>query len=121
MSDLINLPNIPVKTINLSNEIERVRHSIQSGGNASSDKRDAELKETCCELESLFINYLLKEMRQTIDKSGFISGGRAEEIYTSMLDTNLAKQFAHKGGIGLSSIFMEQLSKDYKQNENMKK
>jgi len=72
MSDLINLPNIPVKTISLSNEIERVRHSIKSGRNASSDNKNAELKETCCELESLFINYLLKEMRQTIDKSGFI-------------------------------------------------
>jgi len=121
MSDLINLPNIPVKTISLSNEIERVRHSIKSGRNASSDNKNAELKEKCCELESLFINYLLKEMRQTIDKSGFISGGRAEEIYTSMLDSHMAKQFAHKGGIGLSSVFLEQLSKDYKQNENVKK
>jgi Rod binding domain-containing protein len=33
----------------------------------------------------------------------------------------MAKQFAHKGGIGFSSILMEQLSKDYKQNENVKK
>ncbi|MBW2591208.1 MAG: rod-binding protein [Deltaproteobacteria bacterium] len=121
MSDLINLPNIPLNTISFSNEIERVKHSIKSERNASSVQRDAELKEACCELESLFINYLLKEMRQTIDKSGFISGGRAEEIYTSMLDTQMAKQFAHKGGIGLSSIFMEQLSKDYKQDENVKK
>jgi peptidoglycan hydrolase FlgJ len=121
MSDPINLPNIPVETLSLSNEIERVRHSIKTEKNASLGQEDAELKETCCELESLFINYLLKEMRQTIDKSGFISGGRAEEIYTSMLDTHMAKQFAHKGGIGLSSIFMEQLSKGYKQNENLKK
>ena len=117
MSGPINLPNIPVETISLSNEIERVRHSIKSGANSSLGQEDAELKEACCELESLFINYLLKEMRQTIDKSGFISGGRAEEIYTSMLDTHMAKQFAHKGGTGLSSIFMEQL----KQNENVKK
>ena len=121
MSDPINLPNIPVETISLSNEIERVRHSIKSGGNASSGQKDAELKETCRELESLFINYLLKEMRQTIDKSGFISWGRAEEIYTSMLDNHMAKQFAHKGGIGLSSIFIEQLSKGDKQNGKMKK
>ena len=121
MSDPINLPNIPVETISLSNEIERVRHSIKTERNTSLGQEDAELKETCCELESLFINYLLKEMRQTIDKSGFISGGKAEEIYTSMLDTHMAKQLAHKGGIGLSSIFMEQLSKGYKQNENLKK
>jgi peptidoglycan hydrolase FlgJ len=121
MSDPINLPNIPVETLSLSNEIERVRYSIKTERNVSLGQEDAELKETCCELESLFINYLLKEMRQTIDKSGFISGGRAEEIYTSMLDTHMAKQFSHKGGIGLSSIFMEQLSKGYKQNENLKK
>ena len=117
MSDPINLSNIPVKTIGLSNEIQRVKHSIKPGGPAFYGQRDAELKDTCCELESLFINYLLQEMRQTIDKSGFISGGRAEEIYTSMLDTHMAKQFAQKGGIGLSSILMQQL----KQNENVKK
>lgn len=121
MSDLISLPKIPVESISLSNEIKRVKHSIKSDRNASPGQRDADLQETCCELESLFINYLLKEMRQTIDKSGFISGGRAEEIYTSMLDTHMAKEFAHKGGIGLSSILMEQISKDYKQNDNFKK
>jgi flagellar protein FlgJ len=121
MSDLINLPNIPVMTIRLGNEIERAKNSIRSGKKSPSGQKDADLKETCSELESVFINYLLKEMRQTIDKSGFISGGRAEEIYTSMLDMQLAKQFAHKGGIGLSSMFMEQLSEDHSQNENVKK
>ncbi len=117
MSDNIIFSTIPVKTAMLDQKIERVKNSITSSKNASADQMDSKLKKTCCELESLFINYLLKEMRQTIDKSGFISGGRAEEIYTSMLDTNLAKQFAHKGGIGLSSMFMEQL----KQDENVKK
>jgi len=114
MSDDITFSTIPVKTAILEQKVERVKNSIESGKNAPVDQRDVQLKEACCELESLFINYLLKEMRQTIDKSGFISGGRAEEIYTSMLDTHMAKQLAHKGGIGLSSIFMEQLSKDYK-------
>jgi len=121
MSDLINLPNIPVETISLSNEIERARHSIKSVRNTSSDQKESELKKICGELESLFINYLLKEMRQTIDKSGFISGGRAEEIYTSMLDTHMAKQFADKGGIGLSSILMEQFGKDDEKNRKVKK
>jgi flagellar protein FlgJ len=100
---------IPVKTAMLNQKIERAKSSIKSSKNAPVDQKDRKLKETCNELESLFINYLLKEMRQTIDKSGFISGGKAEEIYTSMLDTHLAKEFARKGGLGLSSLFMEQL------------
>jgi len=117
MSDDMIFATIPVKTAILDQKIERVKNSIESGKNAPVKQREIKLKETCSELESLFINYLLKEMRQTIEKSGFISGGRAEEIYTSMLDTQMAKEFAHKGGIGLSSIFMEQLKK----NENVKK
>ncbi|MDX2441699.1 MAG: rod-binding protein [Desulfobacterales bacterium] len=60
-------------------------------------------------------------MRQTIDKSQFILGRGAEKINTSMLDTHMAKQFAYKSEIGFSSILMEQLSKGYKQNENVKK
>ncbi len=117
MSDDIILSTIPVKTAILNQKIERAKNSIESGKNAPVNQRENKLQETCSELESLFINYLLKEMRQTIEKSGFLSGGRAEEIYTSMLDTHMAKEFAHKGGIGLSSMFMEQL----KQNENVKK
>ena len=121
MPDDIIFSTIPLKTAILDHKIEKVKNSIKSGRNAPVDQRDVKLKETCRELESLFINYLLKEMRQTIDKTGFISGGRAEEIYTSMLDNHMAKQFAHKCGIGLSSIFMEQLSKGYEKNENVKK
>ena len=60
-------------------------------------------------MESLFLHYLLKEMRSTIDKSGFISGGRAEEIYTSMLDSEMAKEAARKGGIGLAELLLRQL------------
>ena len=58
MSDLINLPNIPVETLSLSNEIERVRHSIKTERNASLGQEDAELKETCCELESRFFYFI---------------------------------------------------------------
>jgi len=117
MSDDMIVSTFPVKTAILDQKIEKVKNSIESGKNTSVKQREMKLNETCSELESLFINYLLKEMRQTIEKSGFISGGRAEEIYTSMLDTHMAKEFAHKGGIGLSSIFMEQL----RQKENVKK
>ena len=46
MSDPINLSNIPVKTIGLSNEIQRVKHSIKPGGPAFFGQRDAELKDT---------------------------------------------------------------------------
>jgi Rod binding domain-containing protein len=70
---------------------------------------DSKLKAACEDLEALFIHQLLSEMRKTIAKSGLIDGGRSEEIYTSLMDAELAKEMAHSGGLGLSVILQEQL------------
>jgi flagellar protein FlgJ len=70
---------------------------------------DAELKNACEEMEALFLHHLLSEMRKSLPKAGLIDGGRAEEIYTSLMDAELAKQMAHTGGLGLSSMLLEQM------------
>jgi len=71
---------------------------------------DPKLASACNDMEALFIHHMLSEMRKTVPKSGFIDGGRAEEIYTSLMDTELAKEMASSGGLGLSAILQEQLS-----------
>jgi flagellar protein FlgJ len=71
---------------------------------------DPKLKDACEQMESLFINTLLTEMRKTVDTSGLMDGGRSEEIYTSLMDAELAKQMARAGGVGLARILIEQLS-----------
>jgi|GEM_PF-2044552 len=75
------------------------------------EKKDTSLKEAAVELECLFIEYLLKEMRATIPKSGLLSGGKAEDMYTSMMDHHLARELAMKGGIGISSLLMNELDR----------
>ncbi len=111
MSDLIFPPGVPLQSINKIDYsgLQRVQNPLESEKVSSSCKSDTQLKKACFELESLFINYLLKEMRATIPKSEFIGGGKAEEIYTSMLDSQLAKEMASGGGIGLSSLLCDQL------------
>ena len=42
-------------------------------------------------MESLFIQNMFKEMRASIPKSGLTSGGKAEEMFTDMLDAEMAK------------------------------
>ncbi len=88
---------------------QKVINALKSAKNLAADESDPRLRAACTEMESLFINYLFKEMRATIDKSGFISGGRAEEIFTSMLDVELSRKISAAGGIGLSAILLEQL------------
>jgi len=80
------------------------------------NKGSSRLKEACSELESLFIYYLMKEMRATVPKSGFIGGGRAEEMYTSILDLQLSKKIASEREIGISSALLEQLRGNFQHN-----
>lgn len=107
----ISLPNVPWQTINLTTKAERVKRAFTSEKLTSSGRNDPQLRKACSELESLFITYLLKEMRATIPKSDFLNGGKAEEIYTSMLDSQMARELSAKGGIGLSSVLLDQLDR----------
>jgi flagellar protein FlgJ len=86
---------------------EAIKKEKKAGGNS-----DAALNRACAEMESLFIYQLFKEMRATIPKSGFISGGRAEEVYRSMLDSELAKELAKRNGLGLAPMLRSQLQKE---------
>jgi Rod binding domain-containing protein len=68
------------------------------------------IKDACVELESLFINQLLKEMRATVQKSGLIDGGQGEEIFTSIMDAELSKTIASSKTLGIADRLAEQLS-----------
>ena len=76
---------------------------------SAAGQADRKLQAACRDVESLFLSYLLREMRATVDKSGFIDGGKAEEIFTSLLDVEYSKQMSSAGGIGLATILMKQL------------
>ena len=89
---------------------KRIAEKLQSVAQAGADKDDSRLRAACAEMESLFLTHLLKEMRATVDKSGFISGGQAEEIFTSLLDVEISRKMSAAGGIGLSNILLEQLA-----------
>ena len=78
-------------------------------GNRVNDENGGRLREACSEFEALFINLLLKELRATVGKSGLMDGGQAEEVYTGMMDTEMARDLAAKGGIGLAAILYRQL------------
>ncbi|MCD6320206.1 MAG: rod-binding protein [Candidatus Desulfofervidaceae bacterium] len=70
------------------------------------------LKQACQEFESFFIYYMLKVMRQTVPKVDLIDGGLAKEIYTSLLDEQLAKKVSEGGGIGLAKLLLRQFTQN---------
>jgi flagellar protein FlgJ len=95
--------------INQLHQNQRIGNSLKNVKNQTGDQDDPRLQAACAEMESLFLSHLLKEMRATVEKSGFMDGGQAEEIFTSLLDVEISKKLSVAGGIGLASILLEQL------------
>ena len=113
MTDPVSFPKLPVNLSQvLTEDPTLLRRSLrEKKGTPGPSANDSELVETCRQMESIFIHHLFKEMRATIQRSGFISGGRAEEIYTSMMDAEMAAKLSERGGIGLADILLHQLGK----------
>jgi flagellar protein FlgJ len=111
MTDLLSTPKLPVNlsdiAVDTKQRIQRMQNAKKSG--PAGKKTDVKLRDVCRQMESLFIHHLLEEMRATIVKSGFISGGRAEEIYTSMMDAKMAVLISNRGGIGMSEMLLQQI------------
>ena len=112
MSDSVIKPTLEIQPPDVNRRMDQVQRALSAERPASDAPTDAELEKACQEMESIFLNFLLKEMRNTINKSGFISGGTAENIYTGMLDAEISKVISARGGIGLSKILYEQLGQD---------
>jgi flagellar protein FlgJ len=67
------------------------------------DKAD-KLYEQCQALESFLIKNLLTSMRNTVQKSEFLDGGFAGEIYEDMLYDEYAKDFTQNARLGLAEL-----------------
>jgi Rod binding domain-containing protein len=68
---------------------------------------DGAIRGVAEQFESLFLNLVLKAMRDTVHKNGLISGGHAEEIYGSMLDDEYAKSMSQQHQTGIADQIEE--------------
>jgi len=89
----------------------QVKGTSPVGGADKQDARaqDARLKAACAEMEAVFLNLLLSEMRKTVPKSTLTGGGYQEEVCRSLLDSELARNMAKAGGTGLADMLYRQL------------
>ena len=99
--------DISIKTTTTSYGV----HTGINPGYIRSVSKESKMNTACMEMESMFIQNMFKEMRASIPKSGLISGGKAEEMFTDMLDAEMAKSLSSSGGIGLASMMQRQLEK----------
>ncbi len=81
------------------------------------NKSDAQLKELAQKFESIFVNLLLKEMRQTVPKSELMQSFSGD-MYQSLFDEEVAAHISSAKGIGLADALYSQLSRLKTESEN---
>lgn len=95
--------------VNMSDSLHLSKGGQAQMKAAKNDKAE-QLKNACSEFESLFVNYMMQQMRQTVPEDGLFSKSQAEKIYTGMMDSEMAKSVSHGRGLGLAKIMYEQMS-----------
>jgi len=76
------------------------------------DAPDKALKAAATQFEALFMNMILKSMRDGLPKDGMMSSS-AGDTYTGMLDQQLSQKLAGKG-TGLADMLVKQLGRNMK-------
>ena len=71
------------------------------------------LRKVAEDFEAVFLFQVLKQMRNTIHKEEMFHGGLGEEVFTEMMDEELAKKMAGRGVTGIAETIFRQLSRQY--------
>ena len=70
------------------------------------------LMDACKGFETMFLDIMYRQMRQTVPKNGLFGHDNTDDILESMRDTAMVEKMADAGGIGLAKTFYEQLQRD---------
>ena len=77
--------------------------------NGPKDHTDTQLKKVAQNFESIFIDMMMKEMRNSVEKSSLFGNSQATQFFESLRDEEMSKQLSTSGGIGLSNIIYQRL------------
>ena len=105
--------------------IESANHGMQAASASASHYHDASAlsrlkqvsksdpheaaKEVATQFEAMFIQMMLKSMRDAIPKGGLFDSNDLE-TYTEMADQQIAINLSKSGGIGLADVITRQLT-----------
>ncbi|MCC6916451.1 flagellar assembly peptidoglycan hydrolase FlgJ [Nitrosomonas sp.] len=103
---MINSPDLSGQLAIDAQAVDKLRNQV---------RRDPQegLKQTAKQFEALFLNMMVKSMRETIPKGGLFDSDQSR-FYTQMLDQQLVQNLSEKG-VGLADVLVQQLSRTIKQ------
>lgn len=98
-----------INSYNVSSKLAIDTKSVDELRLQAKQNPDQALKEVAQQFEAIFINMMLKSMREALPKKGLFDSQQSE-FYTQMLDQQLAQKMS-SSGIGLADMMVQQLNR----------
>lgn len=90
-----------------NNDFQEILNKVQN------EKDDKKLREACQEMEAVYVNQLLRQMRATVPKSGLLEESAGSAIYREMLDEEYSKLIAKSpSSLGIAEMLHKQLKQE---------
>ena len=70
------------------------------------------LKKVAEEMEGLFLNMLMKQMRETVPDSGYVERSEAEKMFQKQLDQRYAQDMAEDTDLGIAEAIYDQFTEN---------
>lgn len=85
--------------------------SAAQAGPAQASPEQDRLKQATRDFEAVFIQQMLKAMRDTVPDGGLLDAGRSEEMFTALLDEHVATNAADRAHGSLADALYRQLTR----------
>lgn len=89
---------------------QNVMNRAEELGQRSGASKEA-LQEAAEQFEALFLYQLLNEMRRTVPDSDLFGNRKAEKLFQSLLDQEVADHSVRAQSVGLAKLIYEQMSR----------
>ena len=91
-------------------DLGRIHDQVNTALSSDGEARKEQLKNVTQEFEGLFLGYLLKVMRSTVDPADDESPESGKDIYTELFDNEIALNIARNRPLGLGEMLYRQLA-----------
>ena len=112
MGEFDGVPPNAVRLTAQARSIARNLTRAESAVDGRDNRSDADLQAASQQFEALLLHMMVREMRATVPDSPLFPQSMTQELFTGMLDEQIAGEMSRHGGIGLSRLIFDQLNSD---------
>ncbi len=100
-------PAVEADLMRLTDRPGQLKDAIERAGASTGDPDKS--AEAAREFESFFLYYMIKVMRKTVPECDLFGERKAEKLYQSMLDEQIAHHLATRKALGLADMILQEL------------